>query len=207
MLRHAQDLLGHAVPSGDLAEVLKRALGAYVKQLERRRFAATDTPRPRRRRKPANDRNIPAHVKRAVWRRDGGRCTFVGPTGRRCNARRFLEFDHIEPVARGGQASIAGMRLRCRVHNQLEAERVFGKDCMDAKREDGRAGRTTEHAENVAAALRGLGFRAEETRRAIEHCAATHGITLEDQVRAALRFLRPARAVTIRCAALSGRAM
>jgi hypothetical protein len=35
-LRYAQALLGHAVPSGDLAEVLKRALDALVEKLEKR---------------------------------------------------------------------------------------------------------------------------------------------------------------------------
>jgi len=135
-LRHAQVLLSHKLPSGDLARVLDLALDALVEKLEKRKFAKTDTPRPRRHRTSAtNPRHIPAHVKRAVWQRDGGRCTFVGDTGRRCNARRFLEFDHVEPVARGGTATVTGLRLRCRAHNRLEAERAFGADFMRAKQE------------------------------------------------------------------------
>jgi 5-methylcytosine-specific restriction endonuclease McrA len=74
-------------------------------------------------------------VKRAVWQRDGGRCTFVGTNGHRCETRRGLEFDHAEPLARGGQATIANLRLRCRAHNQYEAEREFGSDFMRRKRE------------------------------------------------------------------------
>jgi hypothetical protein len=35
-LEHAQDLLGRAVPSGDLAQVLDRALDALIAKLERR---------------------------------------------------------------------------------------------------------------------------------------------------------------------------
>jgi 5-methylcytosine-specific restriction endonuclease McrA len=133
MLRHAQALLGHQVPSGDLAEVLKRALGLLVARLEKRKFARTDEPRPRRRRSKGNPRYIPAHVKRAVWERDGGRCTFVGDNGHRCGARRFLEFDHVVPVARGGEATVDGLRLRCRAHNQYEAERTFGASFMNEK--------------------------------------------------------------------------
>ena len=48
-LQHARELLGHAVPSGDLAQVLDRALDALNEKLERRKFAKTDRPRPCRR--------------------------------------------------------------------------------------------------------------------------------------------------------------
>jgi len=130
-LRHAQELLGHAVPSGDLAQVLDRALDALIAQLERQKFARTARPRPC---KHSDDpRHIPASVKRAVWERDGGQCTFVGENGHRCEAPTRLEWDHVEPVARGGHPTVKGLRLRCRAHNQLAAERVFGRDFMHSK--------------------------------------------------------------------------
>jgi hypothetical protein len=44
-LRLAQDLLGHAVPSGDLAQVFDRALTVLVEELRRRKFAAVRRPR------------------------------------------------------------------------------------------------------------------------------------------------------------------
>src|SRR5258707_9135057 len=37
-MRYAQALLGHAVPSGDVAQVLKRAMNALVRELERDKF-------------------------------------------------------------------------------------------------------------------------------------------------------------------------
>jgi 5-methylcytosine-specific restriction endonuclease McrA len=134
LIRYAQALLGHAVPSGDLPEVIHRAFAALVAQLERRKFAKTE--RPRANRYTEDARHIPAGVKRAVWERDGGRCTFVGENGHRCESRARLEFDHVEPVANGGHATVKGLRLRCRAHNQLEAERHFGRDFMHAKRDD-----------------------------------------------------------------------
>ena len=137
-LRHAQALLAHRLPSGDLGAVLDRALDALIRELEKTKFAATRTPRPAQRRASANPRHIPAHVKRAVWQRDGGRCTFVSEAGHRCAARTFLEYDHIDPVARGGEATAARMRLRCRAHNQFEAERVFGVGFMGGKRDQAR---------------------------------------------------------------------
>ena len=133
LIRYAQALLGHAVPSGDLPEAIHRAFACLVGELERRKFAKTDRPRPCRRSEDA--RQIPASVKRAVWERDGGRCTFVGESGHRCEASTRLEFDHVEPVATGGHATVQGLRLRCRAHNQLEAERAFGRDFMNAKRD------------------------------------------------------------------------
>jgi hypothetical protein len=71
-------------------------------------------------------RYIPPAVRRAVWARDGERCTFVGRDGRRCGERRFLEFDHAHPHADGGPATVENLRLRCRAHNQHTAEFYFG---------------------------------------------------------------------------------
>jgi len=39
------------------------------------------------------------------------------------------------PDARGGEATAANLRLRCRAHNQYEAERAFGESFMLGERE------------------------------------------------------------------------
>jgi 5-methylcytosine-specific restriction endonuclease McrA len=143
-LRHAQELLSHALPSGDLAQVLDRALDALIGQLEKSKFAATDRPRTGRQGKSTKKRCIPARVKRAVWERDQGQCTFVGDTGHRCASRKFLEYDHLDPIARGGTATVESIRLRCRSHNQYEAERTLGDGFMHEKRERARRARATE---------------------------------------------------------------
>jgi 5-methylcytosine-specific restriction endonuclease McrA len=133
-LRYAQELLGHQVPSGDLAQVLDRVLDLAITQLEKQKFGATSRPRGDRGYRSANPRYIPLHVRRAVWKRDAGRCTFVSETGHRCEARKPLEFDHVLEVARGGEASVDDIRLRCRAHNQYAAECTFGADFMRHKR-------------------------------------------------------------------------
>jgi len=133
-LRYAQSLLGHALPSDDVAQVLKRALDALVRELERQKFAKSARSRPRR--SAANGRYVPAEVRRAVWQRDGGRCTFVSDAGRRCEERTRLEFDHVDPVARGGRTTTDQMRLRCRAHSQYAAECAFGTAFMDRKRRE-----------------------------------------------------------------------
>jgi hypothetical protein len=134
MLRLAKDMLGHAVPSGDEAAVLERALQALLAELARKKFADTRTPRSSVRTsgvdtgatREAASRNVPANVKRIVWVRDLGRCAFVGPSGHRCNERRFVEFHHVDPYALGGEATVDGIQLRCRHHNDYEGRLYFG---------------------------------------------------------------------------------
>ena len=193
-LRYAQALASHAVPGGALAEIFERALDAYVARLEQQKFAATSRPRPALKRPSADPRHIPAAVVREVCRRDEGRCTFVSEQGERCEARDLLEFDHVTPVATGGQSTAANVRLRCHTHNQYEAEREFGAGFVERKRVESRRraeqqraaarakeaerarreARTRELAEDVAAQARALeempwlrkrGVHAEEARR------------------------------------------
>jgi hypothetical protein len=124
-LRLAQDMLRHQIPNGDIAEILDRALAVLLEQLARQKFAATGQPRPGRATTPGS-RHIPAEVKRAVWLRDLGRCTFVAENGRRCGATGFVEFHHVMPFAAGGEATVENLRLTCRLHNAYEAELAFG---------------------------------------------------------------------------------
>ncbi|HKA25693.1 MAG TPA: hypothetical protein VKF80_12000 [Candidatus Eisenbacteria bacterium] len=168
-LRYAQMLSSHSNPGGSIERIVDEALDLFIERREKQKFAATSRPRPRvaasmqaksavggrpgsqggvsvaapssGRVAPtsARGRYIPAAVKRAVWKRDRGRCTFVSASGHRCESRMFLEFDHVEPVARGGTATVERIRLRCRAHNQYEAEQAFGPEFMRAKREEARS--------------------------------------------------------------------
>src|SRR5712691_1521494 len=124
-LKLAQDLLGHAVPSGDLAQVFDRALAALIDELVRRKFAATRHPRGSRGQAKDSD-YVPADVRRTVYVRDGGRCAFVSVDGHRCGDRRFIEFHHVIPRAAGGKATVENIQLRCRPHNGHEVDLFFG---------------------------------------------------------------------------------
>lgn len=83
---------------------------------------------------------VPVAVRREVARRDGMRCAFVAADGRRCQETHALELDHRHPRARGGSASEGNLRLLCRVHNVLAAERDFGRDFVRARIDERRAG-------------------------------------------------------------------
>jgi hypothetical protein len=149
-VHYARQLLGHAIPSGDVDRVLERALDLLIARLEKQKFAATTRPRVRKngdgvlapadaaQRPRHRTRTIPSDVKRAVWQRDGGRCTFVASSGHRCEARHRIEYDHVEPFAWGGSSTVEGLRLRCRAHNQYEAEQTFGAEFVHTKREAAR---------------------------------------------------------------------
>jgi len=186
-LQHARALLSHVVGT-DVAQVIDRALDALIERLESKKagLKATNGPEPRgtslpgpknTRRQlahpgvkhtalPGEDGNgnrgryIPREVRREVWKRDGGRCTFVGPDGQRCEEQWFLEFDHVKPLAHGGAATVEGLRLRCRAHNQLEADRAFGSNFMQRKRQDAKERRAeiqpgNEHARGDGRATEG----------------------------------------------------
>ena len=139
-----QALLGHNVAPGDVAAVFAQAMQLLRRDLERRRCAATQQPSSTPPRRSSDPRHVPNAVRREVWKRDDHRCTFVDADGCRCNERANLELDHVTPVARGGTATVSGLRLRCRTHNQLEADRVFGRRFMDGKREAARGKRAPE---------------------------------------------------------------
>jgi hypothetical protein len=126
-LERARDLLRHAIPSGDLAAIVDRALALLVDQLERRKAGLVDRPSASRARATRlHGRHVPAAVKRAVWSRDRGRCAFIGAHGR-CKETGFLEYHHLVPFAMGGATDAANLERRCRAHNAYEATEWFGE--------------------------------------------------------------------------------
>ena len=120
LLELAKDMLSHSLPGGDTAEVVKRALKALVRGLARKKFGATD--RPRRSHGPKNPSDIPAAIKAEVWVRDGGRCAFLGSTGRRCGSRWHVQFHHLVERCQGGRGTAENIQLRCGAHNRYEAQ-------------------------------------------------------------------------------------
>ena len=132
-LQRATDLLRYTVPDGNLGKVFDRALVSLLRDLQRSKFAATDAPRGDFV-SESDSRYIAASVRRRVWNRDGGRCAFVGTHGR-CTETAFLEFHHLKPFACGGKSTVDNLQLRCRAHNQREAELFFGMPMPGVVRE------------------------------------------------------------------------
>jgi hypothetical protein len=130
-LRRLQTLLRREIPDGDPGAIFDRAVVLLLEKVERAKLGAAARPRPRPSIRPGTDRStssrsVPSAVKRATSSRDAGQCAFISSTGRRCSERTFLEYHHVQPYAKQGPATVENISLRCRRHNQYEAELVFG---------------------------------------------------------------------------------
>jgi hypothetical protein len=117
-------LLSHAIPSGDIPQVLDRVLDLAIAALEKQKCGARE--RPRAARASADPSYVPPEAKRILWAKHQARCAI-------CGSARFLEVDHIVPVARGGTSEPSNLRLLCRDCNRAEAARVFGAALVSGK--------------------------------------------------------------------------
>lgn len=158
-LRDKLERLSKLMPDGDLAGVIEAAVTEKLERLEAKRYGKVKKPR-----KALEDadtapgpRGIAAPVRRFVWDRDGGQCTFVASDGRRCPERHRLEFHHDDPHGLGGDRSAENIRLLCRQHNLYRAELDYGKETMDPYRRS---------ADRVGEPVPTFGLRPERERAA-----------------------------------------
>ena len=161
-LEQLQHLLRHRVPNGDIAVIIELGLKLLLGKTMKERFgvkvpssqatspttsasnvtatssethfalqpvAATKAKAPKR-----NSRYIPRAVRREVYERDQGQCTYVSADGKRCEERGFAENHHDHPFAWGGEATVGTIKIICRSHNALLAEQDFGRAHMQSKR-------------------------------------------------------------------------
>jgi hypothetical protein len=124
-LEELRALMRHQIPDGDIGKILARAVTVLLAQVRKQKFAETSCPRSAKRSEHPS-RHIPAAIRRAVWQRDGGRCTYSSSGGRRCDSREFLEFDHVSAWTWTHAHTIEGITLRCRAHNQQRARLDLG---------------------------------------------------------------------------------
>ena len=142
-------LLSHKIPNGELTAVVREAVQCALEKHRKRKGAAEPA---RKRKSPVAAKAvtktvcgrepISAAVRRDVWKRDEGKCTWRGPDGQRCGSTWKVELDHIRPAALGGPSTVENLRILCRAHNTLAAEHAFGREHMDACRN--KATRTSE---------------------------------------------------------------
>lgn len=62
-------------------------------------------------------RQIPPHLKDAVWRRDGGRCV-------RCESQEHLQFAHIIPLGKGGANTYRNIELLCAICGRAKSDQI-----------------------------------------------------------------------------------
>jgi predicted restriction endonuclease len=70
-------------------------------------------------------RYIRASERRKVLLKNQKGCTFKDPkTGRICQSKHGLQFEHIKPFSQGGDHRADNLTLLCGAHNRYQAERM-----------------------------------------------------------------------------------
>jgi 5-methylcytosine-specific restriction endonuclease McrA len=153
-LNTARDGLSHALPCATTEQVLEAALDFLLEKQARarglvkkpRKVVAAPSPIPTAtesatttsppdfadplHRRIGPRQHVPAAIFRAVWQRDGGRCSWPLDGGGVCGSTHRLELDHVVPWARWGGESVDDLRIVCHAHNALAARRAFGERCV-----------------------------------------------------------------------------
>jgi hypothetical protein len=161
-LERLKDLMRSSVPDGDLARIIDIAITEKLERLEAKRFGKTRAPRKTLAETDtmAKSRHIPAAVRRAVYERDQGRCTYEDARGKRCTARDQLEFHHHDvPYGKKGDHSLKNVRITCESHNKLLAELEYGEAKMARYRRSGN--RVSEPAAPYSVDLRPIRSRTQ----------------------------------------------
>jgi hypothetical protein len=134
-LQRAKQLMSHSNPTGDLETIFGKALDLLVENLSKKKIGPSgqaskekDTPNAKRK-----SRYIAKSLRRKVYQRDGGQCTFRGPNGKRCCEKRYLEFHHVKPFAMGGPHELCNITTMCKAHNQYLARQDFGQSFITEK--------------------------------------------------------------------------
>ena len=127
-LEAARAALSHAHPGADAR---RSSRPASTCSSSGTRGGRGKTERPRREPPRSKPEHVPAHVKREVWDRDGGRCQWRLESGGICGSTHRVELDHVVARGRGGPSTPENLRLLCRVHNDLAARLVYGDAWMD----------------------------------------------------------------------------
>jgi 5-methylcytosine-specific restriction endonuclease McrA len=156
-LDRCKSLLSRKYPRGvdyetlfnELSEVFLERFDPELKKNRRQKREANEKRPAKTTAKARLSRHIPAREKERVWTRDGGRCAYVGPYGKRCNSTFGLQIDHFPiPFARGGPSKAGNLRLLCARHNRYTARQVFGHLCDERRAVRAPVGKHTEPLTN-----------------------------------------------------------
>jgi hypothetical protein len=143
----AADALSHSHPGATRDEIIEVGLDLINERHAKRRGLVKNprerapestsesnptAPAPRQAKSRRKDRYAPAHLRRAIWERDQGKCQWPIDGGGICGATCRAEVDHIELVAKGGRLTKPeDGRILCRFHQDVSARRVLGGRWMN----------------------------------------------------------------------------
>lgn len=131
-LQKIRELDGHITAGASYLELFHRLADLALKKLDlvsKQKTEKVHTP-PAESKSEKPSRYVSAALKREVWQRDHGQCTYQSAAGKKCSSRYALEIDHIVPLALGGKTESSNLRLLCRGHNQQQAFQKLGDQAM-----------------------------------------------------------------------------
>ena len=79
---------------------------------------------------PTSGENVPAQVRREVFRRADMKCEYVDQNGNRCSSKHLIQIEHRKPRAQGGSNELSNLEVLCRDHNLIRGIQIFGADKM-----------------------------------------------------------------------------
>src|SRR5262249_16932173 len=127
---------------------------------------------------PGEPASVSRATRRAVFERDGERCTFSDAEGHSCPATTWLELDHVTPRSLGGPNAVRNLRVRCRAPNQPYPGQPFGKEHVERKIDERRhprqRGDLADSCDLAASGLVHLGFHRTEVGRALDAVRERH---------------------------------
>jgi hypothetical protein len=131
-LDNAKGILAHSGPIRSNAEAIDRLSNFFLRKKDfTRGFVGADETLHQEKSPPVEGpeakrpRAISANLRRAVFRRDGGKCQHRLERGKICGSTYQIELDHIIPVSKGGKSKYENLRCLCRVHNQWKSDAVL----------------------------------------------------------------------------------
>jgi hypothetical protein len=163
-MARAKEILSHKLPNGSDGDILAYALKFLIKHMDKenltsqnkieqpaqaKREAKTEPMTQTASAPEANGVNhheaegtsaqdgriSKAGARRITFKKYHGQCCFKDPrSGKICGSCYQVQIDHILPKAFGGSDDPSNLRLLCRQHNLMMAERNFGRRTMDSFR-------------------------------------------------------------------------
>jgi hypothetical protein len=131
----ARAALSHSQPGAGLAEIIEAGIDLLLERHAKRKGLV----RPRSEPRPSADpEHVPAHVRREVWKRDGGRCQHPVASGGSCGSTLRVELHHVTSRHRGGPTAAENLTTLCGFHHDAETRREFGDALVDEIRRNNR---------------------------------------------------------------------
>ncbi len=130
-ISRAKEVLSHKFPNATDADIITYALEFLIERIDPLASPVTSAAEVTLGVCAIKNKKSQKSTRLEVIRQAEGKCSFKDPrTGRTCGSSYQLEIDHIRPKALGGSDDPSNLRVLCRQHNLLAAERSFGKSHM-----------------------------------------------------------------------------